>query len=93
MLSYPKTGNRKGKIRSIAWEHFLFVEGAKKTKCKYCSSVLACSSRANGTSGLLSHLKNSCKRSPLYKKSSGSNNQATLSFKSNKTEDGGSLSI
>ena len=39
----------------------------------------------------LSHLKNSCKRSPLYKKSSGSNNQATLSFKPNKTEDGGSL--
>ncbi|KAL4588134.1 hypothetical protein LXL04_001014 [Taraxacum kok-saghyz] len=87
----PKTGSTKGKIRSITREHFPFMEGAKKTKCKYCSSVLACSSRANGTSGLLSHLKNSCKRSPIYKKSPSSNNQATLNFKSNKTEDGGSL--
>ncbi|KAL4579869.1 hypothetical protein LXL04_016037 [Taraxacum kok-saghyz] len=82
----------KGRIRSIAWEHFPYVKGAKRTKCIYCKTNIACGSRLNGTSGLVSHLRNTCKRTPLYKtKTNDSKKQATLSFKPKNTDAGGSL--
>ena len=58
----------KPKLTSVVWEHFPYKKGTKKSKCNHCKKVLACGTRVNGTSGLLSHLRNSCVRSPLYKK-------------------------
>nr|KAJ0220731.1 hypothetical protein LSAT_V11C200070700 [Lactuca sativa] len=68
--------NRK---TSIVWDHFPKVKGAKKTKCKYCGTLMSSNIR-NGTSALLSHLTNVCKNSPLYKKTD-LKRQSTLSFK------------
>nr|KAJ0196447.1 hypothetical protein LSAT_V11C700370030 [Lactuca sativa] len=68
--------NRK---TSIVWDHFPKVEGAKKTKCKYCGTLMSSNTR-NGTSALLSHLTNVCKNSPLYKKLD-LKRWSTLSFK------------
>ena len=54
--------NAKPKLRSIVWQHFPYVKGAKKAECTHCKKVLACGTRENGTSSLLSRLVNSVKK-------------------------------
>lgn len=62
--------NKSSRARSIVWQHFPRVEGQTSAKCNHCKKVLACGTRRNGTSSLLSHLQNVCRTSPLYKKKS-----------------------
>ena len=74
--------NAKPKLRSIVWQHFPYVKGAKKAECTHCKKVLACGTRENDTSSLLSHLVNSCRRSPLYEgKDKDAKKQTKPSFK------------
>ena len=54
------------KMRSIVWQHFPYKKGAQTSKCNHCNKVLACGVRM-GTSGLLNHLRNTCKTSGLCK--------------------------
>ncbi|GKB15279.1 hypothetical protein Tco_0849202 [Tanacetum coccineum] len=67
-------------MRSKEWDHFTFVKGETQVTCPYCKKVLAAGTKRNGTSTLIQHLKNVCKKSPVYKKVN-LKNQATLSFK------------
>nr|KAJ0192475.1 hypothetical protein LSAT_V11C800450880 [Lactuca sativa] len=67
--------------RSFIWDHFKKVKGRNgKVKCDYCPLIMAGGSKENGTSAMAYHLKNVCRRSPLYKKE-GMKKQATLNFK------------
>jgi hypothetical protein len=60
----PKTSVQK----SIVCEHFTKIEGCDsedpKPKCNYCSKLFSCHPRRIGTSSMLSHLMNSCKKYP-----------------------------
>ncbi|KAL4579443.1 hypothetical protein LXL04_015591 [Taraxacum kok-saghyz] len=79
------------KMRSIVWQHFPYKKGAQTSKCNHCNKVLACGVRM-GTSGLLNHLRNTCKTSGIYKEHTNDpNKQSNLNFKPKDTEDGGSL--
>ncbi|PWA39457.1 zinc finger BED domain-containing protein RICESLEEPER 2 [Artemisia annua] len=75
-----ETDKKNGGRRSWVWDHFTFVKGETQVPCPYCKTVLAAGTKRNGTSTLIQHLKNVCKKSPVYKKSD-LKNQATLSFK------------
>lgn len=54
--------------KSIVWEHFTKVGGGDpedpKSKCNYCSKLFNCHPRRLGTSFMLSHIRNSCKKYP-----------------------------
>ncbi|KAL4578477.1 hypothetical protein LXL04_014600 [Taraxacum kok-saghyz] len=78
--------------RSFVWEHFTFIEGSKsQVKCPYCSIKMAGGTKKHGTSAMSYHLKNVCRRSPLFRKGY-MKNHATLNFKPKpKGESGGSL--
>jgi hypothetical protein len=60
----PKTNVQKSSV----WEHFTKVEGGDpedpKSKCNYCSKLFSCHPRRLGTSSMLSHIRNSCKKYP-----------------------------
>ncbi|GKA48946.1 zinc finger, CCHC-type containing protein [Tanacetum coccineum] len=73
--SDKKNDNR----RSWVWDHFTFVKGETQVPCPYCKKVLAVGTKRNGTSTLIQHLKNVCKKSPVYKKVN-LKNQATFAF-------------
>ncbi|GKF69448.1 zinc finger, BED-type containing protein [Tanacetum coccineum] len=75
-----ESDKKNGGRRSWVWDHFTFVKGETQVSCPYCKKVLAAGTKRNGTSTLIQHLKNVCKKSPVYKKVD-LKNQATLSFK------------
>ncbi|KAL4577632.1 hypothetical protein LXL04_013742 [Taraxacum kok-saghyz] len=79
------------KMRSIVWQHFPYKKGAQTSKCNHCKKVIACGTRMS-TSGLLNHLRNTCKTSGLYKEHKNDpEKQSTLNFKPKDTEGDGSL--
>jgi hypothetical protein len=83
LLPKPKPDVQK----SIVWEHFTKVEGGDpedpKSKCNYCSKLFSCHTRRLGTSFMLSHIRNSCKKYPgRFGKLDKS--QSTLSFDAKK---------
>ncbi|GKE48065.1 zinc finger BED domain-containing protein RICESLEEPER 2-like protein, partial [Tanacetum coccineum] len=75
-----KSNKKNDGMRYWEWDHFTFVKGETQVPCPYCKKVLAARTKMNGTSTLIQHLKNVCKKSPVYKKVN-LKNQATLSFK------------
>ncbi|CAH1427418.1 unnamed protein product [Lactuca virosa] len=71
---------------------FHMLKAQHKSECTHCKKVLACGTKGNGTSSLLSHLVDSCRRSPGYEgKDKDAKKQTKLSFKSEGTEVGGPL--
>jgi predicted GTPase len=67
----------------MVWEHFTRVEGSDpkdpKSQCKYCNKLFSCHTRRLGTSSMLMHLKNACKKYPS-KFDKGDKLQSKLSF-------------
>jgi hypothetical protein len=59
---------KKCEQTSMVWEHFTKVENGDpedpKSKCNYCNKLFSCHTKRLGTSSMLSHLKNSCKKYP-----------------------------
>ena len=59
---------KKSKQTSMVWEHFTTVEGSDpkdpKSQCKYCNKLFSCHTRKHGTSAVLLHLMNTCKKNP-----------------------------
>ena len=49
-------------------EHFTKIEGGDpedpKSQCNYCKKLFSCHSKRLGTSSILTHLKNTCKKYP-----------------------------
>ncbi|XP_059451427.1 zinc finger BED domain-containing protein RICESLEEPER 2-like [Corylus avellana] len=71
---------KKSEQTSMVWEHFTKVEGGDpedpKSQCNYCKKLFSCHSKRLGTSSMLTHLKNTCKKySSKFDKS-----QSKLSF-------------
>ncbi|KAL3532616.1 hypothetical protein ACH5RR_006137 [Cinchona calisaya] len=73
--------SKKTQNKSWVWNHYDVVEGLdkkeKKATCKYCGSLISCSSR-HGTSSLSNHLHR-CKKYPY---SNTDKKQKTLEFNS-----------
>jgi hypothetical protein len=59
---------KKFEQTSMVWEHFTKVEGGNledpKSQCNYCKKLFSCHSKRLGTSSMLTHLKNTCKKYP-----------------------------
>jgi hypothetical protein len=57
---------KKSKQTSVVWEHFTKVEGGDpkdpKSQCNYYKKLFSCHSKRLGTSSMLTHLKNTCKK-------------------------------
>jgi hypothetical protein len=80
---------KKCEQTSMVWEHFTKVENRDpedpKSKCNYCNKLFSCHTKRLGTSSMLSHLKNSCKKYPSrFDKSDKT--QSKLSFEVKKGE-------
>jgi hypothetical protein len=80
---------KKCEQTSMVWEHFTKVENGDpedpKSKCNYCNKLFSCHTKRLGTSSMLSHLKNSCKKYPgRFDKSDKT--QSKLSFEVKKGE-------
>jgi len=88
----PKTNVQK----SIVWEHFTKVDGGDpedpKSKCNYCSKLFSCHPRRLGTSSMLSHIRNSCKKYPS-RFGKLDNSQSMLSFDAKKEGQEGDGSV
>lgn len=78
--------------RSWVWEFFKPVKGSNNTKakCMFCPTKISAGTRSHGTSSMSYHLKNVCKRSPVYKKKD-MKRQSTLNLKPISLGDGGNL--
>jgi hypothetical protein len=74
---------KKSKQTSMVWEHFTRVEGGDpedpKSQCKYCNKLFSYHTRRLGTSSMLMHLKNACKKYP-GRFDKGDKSQSKLSF-------------
>jgi hypothetical protein len=75
---------KKSEQTSMVWEHFTKVEGGDpedpKTQCNHCKKLFSCHSKRLGTSSMLTHLRNTCKKYPgKFDKS-----QSKLSFEAKK---------
>ena len=59
---------KKYEQTSMVQEYFTKVEGADpedpKSQCKYCNKMFSCHTRRLGTSSMLTHLRNTCKKYP-----------------------------
>jgi hypothetical protein len=59
---------KKSERTSMVWEHFTNVDGSDfedpKSQCKYCKKLFSCHTRKSGTSAMLVHLRNTCKKYP-----------------------------
>jgi hypothetical protein len=93
--SRPFAKRKESRDSSLVWEHFTKVEGlpadSPKAACNYCGRQYYCHSKRNGTSSMISHLENQCKKYP-YRFGVADKNQPTLSFDKKPEGEGNSSS-
>jgi hypothetical protein len=74
---------KKFEQTSMVWKYFTKVEGSdledSKLQYKYCNKLFSCHTKKQGTSIILVHLRNTCKKYPdRFEKDNKS--QSKLSF-------------